>query len=310
MKFNKPEFWDKKINIISLILYPFSLIFLLIVFLRKRLILKKNFKVPIICIGNVYLGGTGKTPSCIYVAKELKKLGKKPTIIRKFYAAHDDEYSLIKSNFKNLILSNNRQTGIREAEKKNFNTVILDDGYQDYGIKKNLNIICFNRNQLAGNGLALPAGPLRESLDSLKEADLILINGKKNIKFEKKILGINKKLDIFYSKYKPINSKQFRGKKLMAISGIGNPNNFFNMLSDLNMKIVKKFIFPDHYQFKKSEILSIVNEAKQNNSEIVMTEKDFFKVKKFHLKNLKYLKVSLEIKNKKKFLSRILKIYD
>ena len=61
----------------------------------------------------------------------------------------------------------------------------MDDGYQDYGIK-NLNIICFNRNQLAGNGLALPAGPLRESLDSLKEANLILINGKKNIKFEKK----------------------------------------------------------------------------------------------------------------------------
>ena len=309
MIFNKPDFWDKEKNLISFILYPFSLIFLIIVFLRKKFILKKSFKTPIICIGNIYLGGTGKTPSSIYIAKELKKLGKKPVIIRKFYPAHADEYKLIKSNFENILLNSNRSIGIKEAEKKKFKTMILDDGFQDYRIKKDLNIICFNSNQLVGNGLALPAGPLRESLNSLKEADLILINGKKNIKFEKKILLINKKLDVFYTNYKPINPKKFKGKKLMAIAGIGNPNNFFKLLSDLKLKIVKKFIFPDHYQFKKKEILSIIGEAKKNNCEIIMTEKDFFKIKKFNLKSLNYLKISLEINNKKKFLNRILRIY-
>ena len=119
MTFNKPEFWDKKINILSLILYPFSLVFFVIVLLRKKLILKKNFNIPIICIGNIYLGGTGKTPASIYVAKELTRLRKKPVILRKFYAAHEDEYRLIKKKFKNLILNNNRHRGIREAEKKN-----------------------------------------------------------------------------------------------------------------------------------------------------------------------------------------------
>ena len=310
MTFNKPEFWDKKINILSLILYPFSLVFFIIVLLRKKLILKKSFNIPIICIGNIYLGGTGKTPASIYIAKELSRLRKKPAILRKFYAAHEDEYRLIKKNFKNLILNNNRQRGIREAERKKFNTIILDDGFQDYSIKKNFNIICFNHNQLEGNGLILPAGPLRESLNSLKEVDLILINGKKNVKFEKKILRINKKLDIFYSNYKPVNSKQFRGKKLIAIAGIGNPNNFFKLLSDLNIRVEKKFIFPDHYQFKKSEILSILKEAKRNNCELIMTEKDYFKLKKFNLKSLNYLKLSFEIKNKRKLLNKILKIYD
>ena len=217
---------------------------------------------------------------------------------------------MIKQNYKNLILSSNRSNGIRNAIKKKFNTIILDDGFQDYGIKKNLNIICFNQNQLIGNGLILPAGPLRESLESLKDVDLILINGKRNVKFESKILKINEKLNIFYSDYKPINTKQFVGKKLIAIAGIGNPDNFYKSLSNLNMNIVKKFTFPDHYQFKKSEILSIVNEAKKNNCEIIMTEKDFFKIKKFNIKNIKYLKFFLEIKNKKKFLNKILEIYD
>lgn len=310
MKFNKPKFWDKKKGLISFILYPLSFIFFLIIFFRKRFIITKSFKTPIICIGNIYLGGTGKTPTSIYVAKELAKLAKKPVILRKFYAEHEDEYGLLKHNFKNLILSNNRYKGIQEAIKKKFNTIILDDGFQDYKIKKNLNIICFNHNQLIGNGLILPAGPLRERLNSLKRAELILINGKRNIKFEKKILEINRELKIFYSSYKPVNLKQFKRKKLIAIAGIGNPNNFFKLLSDSNIKIIKKFVFPDHYQFKKSEILSIINDAKKNNCEIIMTEKDFFKLKKFNFKNLKYLKVSLEIKNRKKFLSKILEIYD
>tara|TARA_B100000941_G_scaffold114884_1_gene80712 strand:- start:16 stop:870 length:855 start_codon:yes stop_codon:yes gene_type:complete len=281
-----------------------------IIFLRKKLIKEFNFNLPIICVGNIYLGGTGKTPLSIFIAKELLRLGKKPLIVRKFYKSHVDEHILIKKEFKNFFLCKNRVSGIHEAEKKRFNTVILDDGFQDYKIKKNLNIICFNQKQLIGNGLLIPAGPLRENLSSLKKAQIVLINGKKNNKFEQKILKINKNLSIFYSIYKPKNINRFKNKKLYAIAGIGNPNNFFQTLKDFNLRVKKKFVFPDHYQFSKNELLNIIEEAKVNNCKVITTEKDYCRIKKFNYRNFEYLKVSLEIKNKKKFINKILRVYD
>ena len=127
-------------------------------FLKKKLTKINHFKIPVICIGNIYVGGTGKTPSSILLAKELVNLGKKPVILRKHYNNHDDEYNLIKNNFKNLIVSKNRVVAMKEAEKSNFDTAILDDGFQDFSIKKDLNIICFNSNQLIGNGFVIPSG--------------------------------------------------------------------------------------------------------------------------------------------------------
>ena len=173
MKILKPKFWSEKISLFSIILFPFSAILIFYILLKKRFLKVKRFEIPIICVGNIYLGGTGKTPTSILLATELSKLGKNPVILRKYYKNHNDEYSLIKKKFKNLILSKNRTDGIREAEISNFDSIILDDGLQDYGIKKNLNIVCFNNNQLIGNGMVLPAGPLRENLVALKNTQIV-----------------------------------------------------------------------------------------------------------------------------------------
>ena len=181
MNINKPKFWDKKIGVISILFFPLSLIFILVIFFKRKIFKPKKFKIPIICVGNIYVGGTGKTPTSIYIANKLLELGKKPAIVRKLYNNHFDEYNFIKNYFKNLIISKNRVIGLKNAENSGFDSVILDDGLQDYNIKKNLNIVCFNQNQLIGNGLVLPAGPLRESLSSLKNANIIIINGKKMI---------------------------------------------------------------------------------------------------------------------------------
>ena len=97
----KPKFWDHK-NLISLSLFPLSLIIQLVIFFKKRFTKVSNFKIPIVCIGNIYIGGTGKTPLSILVSKELSKIGKKPAIIRKYYKDHKDEHSLIKENFNYL----------------------------------------------------------------------------------------------------------------------------------------------------------------------------------------------------------------
>ena len=310
IKINKPKFWDKKIGYISALFFPLSLVFLFITFLRKKLTKSEKFEIPIICLGNIYIGGTGKTPSSILLARELYKLGKNPVIIRKYYKNHIDEYNLIKNNFKNLIVNKSRIDGLVEAEKSNFNIAILDDGFQDYKIKKNLNIVCFNSNQLIGNGLVLPSGPLRESLSNLKSADIVMINGNKDEKFERKILNINKKLEIFYSFYKPINLEQFKNKKLLAIAGIGNPENFFLLIEKYKLNVCKKIIFPDHYTFSKSEIQNILNEAENNNWHLIMTEKDYFKIHNFKLEKINYLKVTLEVDKKEKLLKKISSIYD
>ena len=305
MQLIKPKFWDKKIGFISIILLPLTLIYLTIVYFKKKFVQIKSFEIPIICVGNIYLGGTGKTPTSILLANELQSLGKNPAILRKFYKNHNDEYDLIKNSFKNLILDKNRIAGIIKAEKLGFDTIILDDGLQDYKIHKTLSIVCFNQSQLVGNGLAIPSGPLRESLNALSNADIVIVNGERNISFEDKILRINKKLKIFYSFYKPTNLESFKNKKILALAGIGNPENFFQLLEKNNLKIEKKIIIPDHYVFSKKEFLNIINDANINNYHIVMTEKDYFKVKSYTTNKIDFLKVNLIIKNREKLLSLI-----
>mgnify|MGYP001311983419 FL=1 len=309
IKINKPKFWDRKIGLISILFFPLTLIVIFFTSLKKKITKTRGFKIPIICVGNIYLGGTGKTPTSILLAKELSKLGKKPLILRKYYKNHNDEYSLIKNYFKNLIISKNRIEGLKEAEKSNFDIVILDDGLQDYKIKKNLSIVCFNNNQLIGNGMVLPSGPLRENLSILKNVEIVIINGSKNINFENKILNINKKLEIFYSFYKPINLDQFKNKKLLALAAIGNPENFFQLVEKNNLKIFKKKIFPDHYQFSKAEMQNILREAEMENYQVIMTEKDYYKINHYKLKKINYLKVSLEIYNKEKLFKKINSLY-
>ena len=310
MILNKPKFWDKKIGFISLILIPFSLLFLAIIYLKKKFTKIRSFKTPIICVGNIYIGGTGKTPTSIFLAQKISELGKNTTILRSFHNSHEDEYNLIKNNFKNLIVNKNRIEGIKEAERLNYDTVILDDGLQDYRINKNLSIVCFNLNQQIGNGLVLPSGPLRESLGALKNADIIILNGNKNKNFEEKILSINNKLKIFYSTYKPVNIDKFKDKKLLAIAGIGNPENFFQLLEKYNLNVEKKLMFPDHYKFSKNEIENIVTESSKSGHQIIMTEKDYFKIMDYKIDKIDYLKVSIEISNLEKLLSIIKRLYD
>ena len=100
MKIFKPKFWSEKISLFSIILFPFSAILIFYIFLKKKFLKVKRFEIPIICVGNIYLGGTGKTPTSILLATELSKLGKNPVILRKYYKNHNDEYSLIKKNLK------------------------------------------------------------------------------------------------------------------------------------------------------------------------------------------------------------------
>ena len=166
-----------------------------------------------------------------------------PAFIRKKYDSFQDEVNLQKK-IGPIYQGRKRATAINEAIKNKVNAVILDDGFQDFSVKKNLSIVCFNEKQWIGNGLTIPSGPLRENFSSIERAHCAFINGKKNIDIEKEILKKNKEIKIFYMKYKPQNIEKLKNKNVIAFAGIGNPENFFDLLKDYNIKVIEKINFP------------------------------------------------------------------
>ena len=306
MNFNKPKFWDiQKISFWSILLLPFSFVYLVICFVSSVFKIKKKFSIPVVCIGNIYLGGTGKTPLARRIFNIVKSMDKNPAFIKKYYKYLQDEIKILEETGK-IFLCKNRQKGIITASTNRYDVAILDDGFQDLSIKSNFSILCFNSKQSYGNGFVIPSGPLREPLSAVSRADCIIINGSKNLKLEDKLkytLG-QKKLPIFYSKYKIHNIEKFKNKKIVAFAGIGNPSNFFDLLMENNLDLVKSYSFPDHYDYVQKDFDKI---KKDRSMTIVTTEKDYYRISDQHKQNLDYIKVSLEIENENNFKDLIKK---
>ena len=164
MNFLKPKFWDiQHLTIQSIILYPFTYILdlrkLITIFIKP----KKYLEIKTICIGNIYLGGTGKTPLVDFIASMLKKKFK-TVIIKKGHPSHSDEMKLLKKNNK-VFFDKDREKSLKDAISKKFELAIFDDGLQDFKLKYDLRIVCFSSLLLAGNQMRLPSGPLREKLN-------------------------------------------------------------------------------------------------------------------------------------------------
>ena len=306
MKIYKPKFWDKKYHtFFSIILWPISFLYQILISIKETAASKKKFSIPVICVGNIYLGGTGKTPLSIKIW-EIFKDEKRPVVLKKNYKNHQDEIELIKKYCK-ILVSDKRSDGINRAIEKNFDLVIMDDGFQDFEIVKNLNIICFNNQQGIGNGYTIPSGPLRENLKSLKKCQIILINGKKNLQFEEKLKIYNNKLEFFYFNYFIKNVNEFKNKKLIPFAGIGNPENFFQLLKDSHLNIVKEINFPDHYEYKQADLDNLVAMENKYKAKLVTTEKDYLRISPFNRRRFEMLPIKVNIHEEEKFSQSIKK---
>ena len=294
MIFKKPNFWQTK-NVISLLLFPLTLITFSINFLKK-FSFKKNFKIKTICIGNLSTGGTGKTSLAIEL-NEFLSTKFKTVFIKKKYSNQKDEYNLLKKRGK-IISSKNRTAALKIAEK-NFDLAILDDGLQQKNIEYDLKIVCINSYEGFGNNFLLPAGPLRENSNELKNYDIVFLNGfKKNQKIKNKIKKINNSLKIFDAISEPTNLKKYNLKdKFLFFCGIGNPHEFENTLKKFKFKIKEKLIFPDHYSISDEIIDDMKDIANKNKLKIITTEKDFLRLNKKQQKGINFLKVKLKIQN-------------
>ena len=308
MLLKKPRFWDYKyISFLAIVLSPISFIVNIFNFIKLIKSKKKKFPIPIICIGNIYLGGTGKTPLAIELFKILKKINKRPAFVKKYYKNYIDEVKLLKNHGK-VFTNEDRIVAINSLINKKKNIAILDDGLQENRVKYDLAIVCFNQKQWIGNGLLIPAGPLRENLKAIKKYNWVFINGKKNLNIERKILSINSNIKIFYFKYKLLNIKKFKKNKMVAFAGIGNPNNFFDLLKEKKINIVKTFEFPDHYSYTQNDLIKLKQEAKNLNASLITTEKDYMRLNSYNRKKIKFFKTNLEITNKNKLIMELKKL--
>ena len=301
----RPVFWDS-FNLISFILIPLSLLTIIYNFI-KSFSSKKYFKIKTICVGNIYLGGTGKTPLVLKINKILKYKFK-TVLIKKKYSNQIDEQNIL-SKYGKLICSSFRDIALKIAQRKRYQIAILDDGLQEKSLNYDISIACFNSTDLIGNGLVIPAGPLRERISKIMDYDIAFLNGeKKNKNFEKYLRKLNPNLKIFRAKYTSKNIKDFKLKdNFLMFSGIGNPLEFEKTLKKYNFKIKKKITFPDHYSYTNSDVKNINKIAKSNKLKILTSEKDYNRLSKSQRKNIQYLKIELKIENEIQFKNFLMK---
>jgi len=307
------SWYEKHLKFTTSLLLPFSLIFRDIVAIRRlfyRIGLLKTipFPVPVIVVGNITVGGTGKTPTVIWLTKLLQAHGFKPGVVARGYGvsklkeprlvtADDlvvnvgDEPLLVAHHVDcPIMISPNRPLGVSKLiQEHGCNVIISDDGLQHYAMGRDIEIVLIDSQRQFGNGYCLPAGPLREPVSRLKKVDFI-INNENTTSFEEKVLGwyINRKklknefnmqllLDPLTSVMDlktQLNEKDLKNKEVHAIAGIGNPTRFFQTVRQLHVDVIEH-VFPDHYYFKPSDI------DFGKNTIVIMTEKDAVKCLEF-----------------------------
>mgnify|MGYP006104561199 FL=1 len=306
MKVNKPKFWDlKKPSYLTYLLLPFTLPLMLNNFLLSFKRNKKLKNIKTICLGNIYVGGTAKTPLTIKLNQILQDLNFKTATIKKFYKDQVDEQRLLNSK-TNLYCKKNRTEALSDALEDNKNVAIFDDGLQDSYLNYDLSFVCFNNMTWIGNGFLMPSGPLREKLKSILKYDAIFLNGNEenNTDIKSSIQEINKDIKIFDTYYKPINIEKYNLEdNYLIFSGIGNPDSFKKTLLKYNFKVIKVIKFPDHYQYTNKDIERIKFTAINLNAKIMTTEKDFTKILPENSKNIDFLEIDLVIKKQDELIS-------
>ena len=310
MKLKKPSFWDlTKPNFLSYLLIPFSLPIILRNFFFQFLKKEKSSDIKTICVGNIYLGGTGKTPLTIKISQILKQEGIKVATIKKNYSNQKDEQLLLKQK-TSLIIADSRKDAVKQGIKEKYDILVFDDGLQETKIDFDIKLVCFKSKIWIGNGQLVPAGPMREKISSLKKFDAVFLNGStgNTEEIEKQIKSINLDIKIFKTFYKILNIQTYNlESKYLIFSGIGDPSSFKDILVENKFNVAREMVFPDHYDYSLKDLEKIQNIARNEKLKIITTEKDFMKIPQEFKKEINFLTIDLIIQDERKLIELLTK---
>lgn len=304
------SYWGD-LNAVSIALWPISWMFRFLAWMRCYayrigLLQQHKLSVPVIIVGNISVGGTGKTPFVIWLAKYLKELGYKPGIVARGYGVQigdiprqvDEESGAEEVGDEPLLIA--RRTGCpmfvapnRVAaahallNNSDCNVIISDDGMQHYALGRDIEIAVVDGERRFGNGCCLPAGPLREPPSRLASVDFVIVNGTARSDEDGMHVTVGKAVNLKTPEI-TCELSGFTEGPVHALAGIGNPQRFFKLLKDHGLQIIEQ-AFPDHHRFAKRDI------TPEDKLPVFMTEKDAVKCRHFAQSRHWYLPIDISV---------------
>ena len=298
------KFWSKR-GILNFLLLPFSgfyLLFHLINFYGRQ---PKGIAAKVICLGNITVGGAGKTPLAIALGKSLLKQGNKVAFISRGYKGtlsgatavrvdtHKHSYKevgdepLLLAQVAPTYICSNRYFAARMAEEDGAEIIIMDDGLQNNTLIKDISILVCDGKYGLGNGFVLPAGPLREPISFVSQRiDCVFC-------YDKKLQFVDK--ENFTGKTEVV-TKGLKGKRVIALCGIATPEKFLTSLRQLGVIVSAKFIFPDHHAYTDAEVAKVLASARKHKAQIITTAKDYVRIpKSIALDNFTILEIRTQL---------------
>jgi tetraacyldisaccharide 4'-kinase len=293
----EPAFWHRPRSLKSHLLRPLAALYGAVAALRLR---RKGFDagVPVLCVGNYHLGGAGKTPTVLALAKLLRELGEKPVVLSRGYGGErrgpllvdPDRHSardvgdepLMLSSQVPVVVARDRIDGVALAKSRLASMILMDDGFQNPALVKDVALIVIDSERGIGNGLVFPAGPLRAPLaPQLARTDALVVIGAGG--------AANAVAAAIAAPGKPVLAAHLEpdeaavaklwGRRVLAFAGIGDPGRFFRTLQASGIEVARQRAFADHHRFSMSEVEMLIADAKRDDLIPVTTEKDLVRLR-------------------------------
>lgn len=293
--FRSPKFWNAPNSKIVRLLDPFAKIYGAISSFRVNSVVPEKVSVPVVCIGNVVMGGAGKTPTVQLICNIFKKNNFNPHILTAGYGGYlknvvrvdpsmhsylqvGDE-ALLSATVSPTWVGKNRLKSANAATLAGATVLVMDDGFQNNSLEKDLKVLVVDSGQQFGNGHLFPAGPLRETIDSgVKKSDIVLIIGQKNSELETTIAKIKKSIPICYATMQVLKKPEYENNKVIGFCGLGYPEKFRKTLNECAFNIEDFIAFSDHHPYTITEIQKLIRGAKSSKANLVTTRKDYVKI--------------------------------